>query len=125
MVGRSTPMSDKHFSAVSTNFFKLSGLIFPFKEGSMISSSVPLLLHSSAHSARLTCSFGRLGFKTGLAHRASNRTTPNEYTSDFSDPSSRNFPSPQYSHGRCSCLDLFLTTRNPKPLQPSFHPREC
>ncbi|WVY96414.1 hypothetical protein V8G54_028565 [Vigna mungo] len=84
MEGRSNPLSDTHFSAVSANLVKLSGFIFPLMLGSMMSSSVPLLLLYNAHSARLTCSLGRLGLRAGLAQRASNSTTPNEYTSDFS-----------------------------------------
>ncbi|WRX16291.1 hypothetical protein QQP08_008778, partial [Theobroma cacao] len=58
IVGLSTPYSAKHFSAASANFFIDSGLMAPTRWGSMIFSS--------------------------LAHKVSSRTTPNEYTSDFS-----------------------------------------
>ena len=82
--GLSTPKSTKHFSAVSPNFLRESYLTIPTRVASIIWSNGPLFCHFIAHSAKFTISLGRDGSITGLAQRTSNKTTPNEYTSDFS-----------------------------------------
>ncbi|KAG6558127.1 hypothetical protein Mapa_000308 [Marchantia paleacea] len=84
MAGLSIPCSAKHFSAVSPNFLRDSGLMYPTSFGSMICSNMPIFCHCIAHSAMFTCSLGRAGLMAGLAHTTSMSTTPNEYTSLFS-----------------------------------------
>ncbi|RDY10944.1 hypothetical protein CR513_04458, partial [Mucuna pruriens] len=68
---------------ISQTFFS-SFSKFPKRIWSDFPSNCPLFCHFIVHSAKFTISLGRVGSITGLAQSTSNRTTPNEYTSDFS-----------------------------------------
>ncbi|KAJ0535509.1 hypothetical protein HanIR_Chr09g0431401 [Helianthus annuus] len=84
MDGLSLPCSFKQLNATTPNCFKHSGATSPLIFGSIILFRVPFRRQYFPHSAKLTCSLGSPGIKTGLAHNTSSRTTPNEYTSDLS-----------------------------------------
>uniref|UniRef100_A0A8R7UN32 Uncharacterized protein n=1 Tax=Triticum urartu TaxID=4572 RepID=A0A8R7UN32_TRIUA len=61
IVGRSIPRSLTHFSAISTNFLKHHGAIFPSRSGSTIRSRMPFFWQLRAQYTRLACLSGRLG----------------------------------------------------------------
>ncbi|KAJ8451088.1 hypothetical protein Cgig2_026897 [Carnegiea gigantea] len=120
--GLSTPYSARHFSAASTYFFKDAELIVPWRLGSMIFSNSPFLYDDMAHSARFTCSLGNAGFMAGRAVSTSRRTTPKEYTSDFSENVGGLDISVDDTMG-CTCVEVVEPTGCPdaylEPLLPS------